>query len=370
MPYGFNEDKSKYDLGDIRTEIENINVGTLNKKRSLIFIGDSYQKGTNANTNFLTEFKNKYGNQYKAIYNAQEGGYGFAKANSQFITLLRNLEGKVGDPNKITDIIVTGGYNDYNNVNGVDGAIKTFMTYATSTYPNACVWLAPVGWTKNYSATNRNTVMDAIRAWHTSGATYGARVILNIACLFRDPTLLLDSDKMHPTDEGHRQLAKYINQGINAGGCEIVQGSGNVGYTKASGISTDGMTSLYSYARNGQCVVYHSARSTIKFSNPKTIKCTGTNADLVDLGTVPKCKTLGYTWASDTTVITSGTTINVIMQLNGTTNFVNVSCFVFIRHGHLYLSAYHVPATGGFQTITTPTIYVPPFEFTVNNLFG
>ena len=337
--------------------------------RSIIFIGDSYQKGTNNNNiSFLTYFKEFYASEFNAIYNNQEGGYGFAKANYRFITLIKALEGQVGNPKKITDIVVTGGYNDYNNPSGINTAIMDFMAYVKATYPNAEVWLAPVGWTKNITDKDRrSTVREAITNWTYFGPRYGARVITNLCCLFRDPTLLV-SDKTHPTDDGHRRLARYMYESLWAGSCEVIQPSTNVGFVATSGITAS--PGIFSWARNGLCTVAHPNRTTFNFSSARTIKCTGTNDDIIDLGTVPNSKTYGYGWASATTVISNGTHINVVFQLDGTSNFINVDCMVFIRHGHLYLSAYDVPATGGFRSFKCRTFYLPPFEFSVNNFFG
>ena len=63
MPYGFNPDKSKF----------NVNRGTINKNRNLIFIGDSYQVGTdNNNVSFLKYFKEWYGTEFGDIYHAEQ----------------------------------------------------------------------------------------------------------------------------------------------------------------------------------------------------------------------------------------------------------------------------------------------------------
>ena len=49
------------------------------EKRNILFIGDSYQWGVRANTNFVDEIRNTYGDQFGKIYSICQGGYGFSK---------------------------------------------------------------------------------------------------------------------------------------------------------------------------------------------------------------------------------------------------------------------------------------------------
>ena len=89
------------------------------EKRNILFIGDSYQWGVRANTNFVDEIRNTYGDQFGKIYSICQGGYGFSKSEHNFIDLVRANEDCIDEKESITDIVITGGYNDYYNIDEV-----------------------------------------------------------------------------------------------------------------------------------------------------------------------------------------------------------------------------------------------------------
>ena len=115
------------------------------EKRNIIFIGDSYQVGLQADTNFLNELKNEHEEEFGQIYDSSKSVHGFSREGLQFITLIQNIEDSIEDNNAITDIVVTGGYNDWANIDGVYTEMEKFVQYSHAMYPNAKLWLAPVG---------------------------------------------------------------------------------------------------------------------------------------------------------------------------------------------------------------------------------
>lgn len=195
-------------------------------ERKFIFIGDSYQEGwteVSGSTipkidSWLDYFISWYGEEMSGYYRNQAGGWGFAKTNCQFITLLQNLASSISDKTSITDIVVQGGYNDYGYVSGVIQAIADFMTYCKTTYPNAKVWIAPLDWTTN---SNQSLVISAEQNYIDGGQRYGANICNNIKWYLRNHEEYLSSDEVHPNATGYQALARCMHNCLCTGSCEI-----------------------------------------------------------------------------------------------------------------------------------------------------
>ena len=337
--------------------------------RNLIFIGDSYQKGdNNGGFSFYNYFYNKYRNEFGSLYRAQASGYGFAKTNAKFITLIRGLEGSVGEPDKITDIIVTGGYNDYNNPNGVGEAIAEFMNYCKQTYINAEVWLAPVGWSFKLDTNRRKLQLQAIQNWCREGALKGCLVMPNISTLFRDRTLLT-SDNLHPNNTGHEYLAAYMHDCLTKGSCDVVQPNSSVDYANNSGVTVSG--DFYSSAHNGIATFYNTERKSVDFSSNKNINGFPDQSSVITFGTVTNSKTWGFAGIDSASAARSnGTTITLTFRNEADNKYRNVDGFIFIRHGKLCFQALGVDSAYNTFNFNTKRGYIPPFQIVVDNFYG
>ena len=175
-----------------------------------IVIGDSYTVGITGGgatiDSWLDYFVRWYGNEWAGYYANPEGGYGFAKTNNQFITLLNGLDNVISDKTAITDILVAGGYNDHAYVSSLSTAIAEFASTAREKYPNATLWIAPIGWTTNQY---QSDVSQAIEAYITYGKEYGYRVLEEMKNVMRN-TAYLSSDEIHPNEEGYQALARKM----------------------------------------------------------------------------------------------------------------------------------------------------------------
>lgn len=177
-----------------------------------IVIGDSYTVGITGGggtiDSWLDYFVSWYGSEWDGYFESAIGGYGFAKTDYQFLTLLNALDNTISDKASITDILVVGGYNDHGYLSGVQAAIAEFKTVANQKYPNAKLWIAPVGWTTNqYQA----DVITAINYYIQYGNLYGYRVLEEMKNVIRSNPAYLSSDDIHPTEAGYKALAQYMH---------------------------------------------------------------------------------------------------------------------------------------------------------------
>ena len=213
--------QDSFELEPLENDQQESEPNQQDEKRNIIFIGDSYQVGDKADTNFLNELKNEHEQEFGQIYDSSKGSHGFSREGLQFITLIQNIEDSIEDKNAITDIVVTGGYNDWANIDGVYTEMEKFVQYSHTMYPNAKLWLAPVGWTKTTS-TRKELVAQSIGAWKTSGNSLGFHVMSTIQELFHNP-YLLGKDTFHPNNDGQKELARCLYEELTTGSCTILQ---------------------------------------------------------------------------------------------------------------------------------------------------
>ena len=190
------------------------------KDRVFIFIGDSYQEGWTSGgtiTSWLDYMISWYGSEWNGYYRNERGGWGFAKTDCQFITLLQNLSGSITDRSIITDIVVEGGYNDHGYLDELDSAIQQFKNYCSIYYQNATCWIAPISWGINqYSA----DASAAHQIYINSGMRYGYNICGEITRVMRD-TSLISEDKVHPNEAGYKRIARLMHQCLTTGSCDI-----------------------------------------------------------------------------------------------------------------------------------------------------
>ena len=188
--------------------------------RTFIFIGDSYQEGWTEGgtiTSWLDYVINWYGSDMNGYFRNQAGGWGFAKENCQFITLLQNLESTITEKENITDIVVEGGYNDHAWLDNIDAAILQFKNYAVQTYPNATLWIAPVSRGINQYQEDAATAHEI---YINSGMRYGYNICGEITRLMLDISLY-SGDEVHPNETGYKRIARMMHQCLTTGCCDI-----------------------------------------------------------------------------------------------------------------------------------------------------
>lgn len=214
----FNELNQK--IENNTTEINNL------KTRRFIFIGDSYANGTSENTKTVKSWvdfcKDLLNLQDNNFYKFAENGAGFVNngvSGHNFISLLQN--GTVENKNTITDIVVCGGINDVNyDYNTIETAMKNFINYCKTEFPNAIIRFGMISNTNDFS-TNGMTTREKlnnimIRLYQLTSCQNGA-VYLNGVEKVLKYYYFLSSDNIHPTENGYYFLGAAITQAILTG---------------------------------------------------------------------------------------------------------------------------------------------------------
>lgn len=193
--------------------------------RKFLFVGDSYGTGQNELSEQTTPWTTLVP-QYLGLtvgtdcWTDSHNGSGF-NAGYGFKVQLQDLAATVPDPNAITDIVIVGGYNDKNStIAQIDTKMAEAFTYAKTTYPNAQIMLACVGWSYVYD--NRQAIaLNSIPAYQGCGK-YGVRYLTNTEYILHDYTLF-SGDYYHPNQDGQNELSKYLATAILNGSCDVVR---------------------------------------------------------------------------------------------------------------------------------------------------
>lgn len=205
----------------------------------IINVGDSYQGGYDPegnNDGWGAYLLSMFGYQGHNIQGVGGAGFG-AGAGSQYdlATILYNNPPSNIAYDKVTDIVVGSGYNDFNrDTNSVADGITRFYEHCKSRYPNAKIWLAPIGW----AWTNNGDGITPAKV----GATFTkyALTCKNMDINFINSCLGilfgcngLTTDYKHPTQSGNKAIASAINAAFNGLPYLSVGGSYNLPVTSS-----------------------------------------------------------------------------------------------------------------------------------------
>ena len=189
------------------------NIPAFTSDSNVILIGDSWSIGNNIGGTYIG-FQT-YIEQilpHNDWYISAEGSAGYVHPGSDghvFLDLLTNLA--VSDPDSITDIIIEGGVNDRNETsNDIINAIQSFITYATTRFPNAKLHHLIV----NRLYNNINYAFEYIKAYMAC-AGYGKnfRVYDAHQCVSFDRFI----DSLHVDSAGYEQCARYCYDLLQGG---------------------------------------------------------------------------------------------------------------------------------------------------------
>ena len=222
-------------FGEINNNISKLNNDITEINNTIdndytICIGDSFGVGytpSSVITSWIKLLKNMIkGNDNNFFYKAY-GGTGFLSTadNNNFLTLIKDLENSITSSNRkyVKKIIVVGGVNDNSSqfsLIGLKEAIKNFITYCNTTYPNAKIYIGCTGYWLNPNDFINNQRMSkktliAYKSCEENGAVY----LGNIEYIMHIPFYSsLNEDKttnIHPNELGQNELAKCIFQCIN-----------------------------------------------------------------------------------------------------------------------------------------------------------
>lgn len=202
-----------------RQETKNLEnkVNQLSDKRTFILLGDSFSTGIDGNNNTQTVAGGGWidrfieSTPYKVYRHTDKraGISGFA-SSLEFLTMLKDVEEKIENPNLVTDIIILGGTNDVGYVNNVEAKIKEFCNYAFSKFPNAKIGVGVIG--TMCGAFIDNGIFNA----YSTVRLYGGYFIKTTTMLYCKKEYV-GSDKTHLTANGYAYYTRYVNQAILTG---------------------------------------------------------------------------------------------------------------------------------------------------------
>ena len=191
--------------------------------RNFIFVGDSYQVGTTAGgqtrsfLDIMLDWDVIPEGQY---WRVERGGASFGRESNTFLELLRSIEGltTAAEKTAITDIVVTGCYNDKNtsSLAQIVASMKTFNTYCKAKYPNAHITVVPAGW-RRYLGDEMNTLYRAVQGWYQGATEIGASFCPGAHSLFARMPFYLSTDLIHPTIAGYTALARVLVNALTGG---------------------------------------------------------------------------------------------------------------------------------------------------------
>lgn len=242
-------------------------------RREIIIIADSYgdptSSGDAGNAKTFIDYINELAGSYSkwSIHSKYQGGASFLgldnNTNLKFINVLRNVTG-ITDASKITDIVVVGGDNEVTNLdtdtstNGgkaagfnktttqVRTAIREFVTYCHTTYPNANVMLCPVGKQRfNYFESVLEAYKKMIQCWtdpYLAGCIFTP--MKDADCVMIRENYFKSGDNWHPSNAGGQAIASSVISAL-LGESAGLYDFGN-GYLVKSSLAPGALTSVTS----------------------------------------------------------------------------------------------------------------------------
>lgn len=197
---------------------------TILKNRKYIFIGDSYASGE-IGSSWIDNCRAVLGEDN--TYKYAKSGAGFTIAGNTFQTLIEKAAADITDKSIITDVVVGGGYNDA--IYSVsDDATKirvmnTFVQYVQTTFPNAKVHFAFIGWC--IISNNLDKLAKECRLWLDVGnGTVGADYLNNIQFALHRTDYFKGTHvnpTFHPNPAGNLYLSKCMLNCLETGSCNV-----------------------------------------------------------------------------------------------------------------------------------------------------
>lgn len=188
------------------------------------------------------------------------GGIGFYQKvdNVNFLKLLQNNSDNIPNKETVKNIFVFGGYNDAfddnTTITNIKDAIRDFVAYCKTTYPNAKVIIGEIGYDTNLNyagTTRRNKINNKVVPAYcdTNYDTDNSFIYLSNLeyCLHnRD---YMSSDGIHPNIAGHNALANAIHSAYHNGFEQLPVNEEYVGALPADN-NTQENTNITLYVKN------------------------------------------------------------------------------------------------------------------------
>lgn len=221
-------------INDLQNQINSINEELQNQ--DTIFLGDSYAAGTtyeHGSVQYLTswceELRRQMGLTTGHYYIFAQGNAGFAKIGNNSMNFQMTLASRINeitDKNKIKNIIVCAGYNDWNEETSlIHQRIGEFISYCKQQFPNAQVYLGMIAGNSSdtkQGALVREQLITRVLNAYTRCTDFGG-LYLSGTELFGHNFFMFNNQGNHPNESGYIRVGRMIYNALKQGKAEQVE---------------------------------------------------------------------------------------------------------------------------------------------------
>lgn len=232
------------DISKIRLENETYNIKDETARNEInniigqdtIFLGDSYAAGTtyeHGEVEFLTSWceylRRLMGLTAGHYYIFAQGNAGFAKIGNNSMNFQMTLASRINeiaDRNKIKNIFVCAGYNDYTEETSlIHQRIGEFINYCKQQFPNAQVYIGMIGgntFDDANGALAREQLITKVLNSYIRCSDFGG-VYLSGVELFTHNFYQFNRQGNHPNEGGYQRVATMIYNAWKQGKAEQIE---------------------------------------------------------------------------------------------------------------------------------------------------
>lgn len=352
---------STLSTGDKSTLVNAINEVNANAagarkiiNRKAILISDSYGESPSSADNWEEKFESNTDIPCTKLAYSGQGFY-----TNQTNSILASFSSEsIANKDTYTDIIACLGANDictciYSDISNLIQAIKDFVVYCNTNYPNAIVYIGCIGYTR-YGTTYAGTAsvtnyLNVLKAYKDAAGQAGAHYLNGVEMVMHYYPYFSTADWIHPTSAGASKLASaivnaYINGSANmSGDGEYLRVTPLTG--QINGSSSESLIGLC-YIENEQ-TYYEGA--TINWIYSGTLA--PLNDAYYDLATI-----------NPTSILGNGSPIDVSMEaivisdLNAYAGYKSIPIVLRIQSGHIYIRSRYSDGSNAIPTVNCNTI--------------
>lgn len=208
MPYGFNEDKSKFDLAI------NSRMGVTNNFGEAVIIGDSWDRGftdsdQGAEMGIGYKACRMLGIGASSIHNYAVAGAGYTVSGNSYISQLADKSSNAN----VGLVIIDGGQNDTDNPNAKPDNVGTYLVNLISRvielYPNAEIHVFPLFLSNNKFAMTRDRIIVHDRIVNGVAAV-DPRVMIHDGCYRWAVNYCTGGSGVHLSEVGYTTIATIM----------------------------------------------------------------------------------------------------------------------------------------------------------------
>lgn len=180
--------------------------------QELICVSDSYGLGRNSTEDWITAIT-PYLTDFSRIYNWSNGSMGIVKQGDggfRAKDYMIDRASQVADPDAVSVVIIAMGANDINDHANFDYYFADLHTYINTTYKNAKIYVGMIGNNLVLSGSGADSYKEVVALYQSAGDKYTDVKYLHGVEYIMHNARLVQSDKVHPTTDGSRAIAKGI----------------------------------------------------------------------------------------------------------------------------------------------------------------